>query len=391
MEGYPDIFISGGIDWFEWSGLIDFTQSPTFESIANEFQRAKESCQTFKLPYLEVHIPHFGPVRVSRHGLNRGGERGQHFEFRIYVAGGMYALSPRTGEGLRAGKKRQQANFYVLQTGRDCLLVGARQGHQRALEFLAALGGVPVQFKMTRGDLCLDISNLHVEVLNELVASRQFVTLARHVHPNVNFVSEEVSGFTAGKSPIRLTAYDKRLEQMGKSDQLYLRALIDRRWYGSAPKAATRIEYQMLRRWLLEQGISTPEDFLNRCGSLCEKLTFDWFRLAAQPVDRKNKHQDRSEIHPIWRGIQVGFATVFGQPEGPLVPVRRDKILPMELAKQGRGCLANGLLQMAMPFETYGEFSEMCRRLLLAIPSSDSEAADFMDELQRRKMEYETS
>jgi hypothetical protein len=120
-------------------------------------------------------------------------------------------------------------------------------------------------------------------------------------------------------------------------------------------------------------------------------LTHDWFRITTEPVDRRNKHQSRAETHPIWLGVQQAFATIYGQPDRPLVPIRRDKIMATELAKQGRGCLANCLLQMNMPFATYEEFAEMCKRLLLSVPASRAQAADFMAELERRKMEFETS
>lgn len=63
----------------------------------------------------------------------------------------------------------------------------------------------------------------------------------------------------------------------------------------------------------------------------------------------------------------------------------------MKLAKQGRGCLARALLQMDMPFETHGEFAEMAKRLLLSIPASRAEAADFIAELARLRMEFEAA
>lgn len=114
---------------------------------------------------------------------------------------------------------------------------------------------------------------------------------------------------------MRLSVYDKLMERIGKSEALYLQALVDRRWYGGHDlQSASRVEYQMHRRWLVEQGISTPDDFLRLRGSLSEKLTHDWFRLTKKHVDRRNKHQSRAATHPIWEGIQKAFATIFGQP-----------------------------------------------------------------------------
>jgi hypothetical protein len=392
MEGSPNCLISGGIDWFEWTGLIDFSTSANFESIATEFLAVKEYCQNARCAYQEVHLPDFGPVRVSRLGLNRGGERGQHFEFSLRIAGVKIGLSPRSGEALSIGKKRQQANFYALQSGRDCLLFGALQGYQRTLELVKYLGGELAELKLSRADLCLDICNLAAQTLLELVKKGHFITLAREVRPYINYVTNDVTGFSAGIAPIRLSVYDKIMERMGKSDALYLQALVDRRWYGGhGLQSATRIEYQMHRRWLVEQGISTPDDFLRLRGSLCEKLTHEWFRLTEKHVDRRNKHQSRAAIHPIWKGIQQSFATIFGLPDGPLVRIRREKVMPMKLSKQGRGCLAKALLQMGMQFETYNEFAEMAKHLLLSIPASKAQAMDFMAQLERLRMEFEAT
>jgi hypothetical protein len=392
LRDYPDCTVSGGIDWFEWTGLVDFSQSASFVSMCREFQLGKEYCQAEKRAYYQTFVPEFGPVRVRRIGVNRGGDRGQHFEYRVNVPGATYGVSPRTGDELSRGKSRQQANFYVLQTGRDCLLHGAQQGYDRALHFLTALGGSPRELKISRGDLCLDVCNLRTEDLLKLVEAGHFVTLARNVHPNINYVMDKVTGFVAGKSPIRLSVYDKIAERMGKADALYLRALIDRRWYGVTDlDAASRIEYQMSRRWLSEKGITSPQEFIAQRGTLCEELTHNWFRLTGKRVDRRNKHQSRAQTHRIWEGIQQGFLDVFGKPEGRLAPIRRDKVSPTKLSEQGRGCFANALLQMDMPFVTYGEFAEMCKRLILAMPASKAQADAFMEELGRRKMEFETS
>ena len=104
LQGYADCTVSGGIDWLEWTGLIDFSESASFPAIAREFQFGKEYCQLEKATYYQAFVPGFGPVRVHRIGVNRGGARGQHFEYRLTVAGATYGLSPRTGDDLSRGK-----------------------------------------------------------------------------------------------------------------------------------------------------------------------------------------------------------------------------------------------------------------------------------------------
>jgi hypothetical protein len=111
LQGYPDCTVSGAIDWFEWTGLVDFSSSASFDSIVREFQFGKEYCQAEKRAYYQAFVPEFGPVRVRRIGVNRGGDRGQHFEYRLNVPGATYGLSPRSGDELSRGKKRQQSNY----------------------------------------------------------------------------------------------------------------------------------------------------------------------------------------------------------------------------------------------------------------------------------------
>src|SRR5690606_4654715 len=193
------------------------------------------------------------------------------------------------------------------------------------------------------------------------------------------------------KAPLMLNVYNKVMERLGKADSLYLQALIDRRWHGSIPDTAARFEYQVRRPWLMENGISSPEDFFRLGGSLCEKLTHDWFRLTTEPVDRKHKHQSRAATHPVWVGVQEAFAGLFGAPEGELVPIERDKVTPIQLARQGRGCLLNCLLQKGIEFRDYKEFVRRVAYLLLSMFPTHDERDSFIKEVDRRKMEFETS
>jgi hypothetical protein len=356
------------------------------------FAEAKSQCQQLRKPYVEVFVPDFGSVRVSRFGMNRGGERGQHFEFRLSIAGATIGLSPRSVDRREVGnRKRPSPNICLKQTGRGCLLVGAVEANERAEAFISVLGGEPIELKISRGDLCLDIVNLSAFELHDLVREGHFITDASHVRPAIDYLTNEVTGFYAGKAPLYLTVYDKVAERMGKVDQLYNRALIDRRWHGHIPRIAARIEYQLRRPWLLDKGISTPRDFLERRGSLGDTLTKDWFRITQRKVDRRNKHQSRAKTHPLWIGIQQAFEIVFGPSEGFLPPIKRNKITPIELAAQARGCLAACLLQMGVEVRNYKDFARKSGQLMLRLFPKDEERLKFLQEFDRRKMEFETT
>jgi hypothetical protein len=391
LKGYPDYLVAGGIDWWEWSAYVNWANKSLADTAFAAFELAKNSCQAERKSDVQIYLRDFGPIRVSRFGLNRGGKRGQHFEYRLYVDGMTIGISPRSILPDQINRKQTSPNFCMIQTGRDCLLVGAKDGYEKGSALIDALFGEVSDRKLSRVDLCLDVCNLSVTEMVSLVRSQQFVSRASHVKVHDNLVSGMITGITAGKAPLLLNVYDKAMERLGKVDQLYLQALIDRRWHGSTPYPAARIEYQLRRPWLMENGVSSPEDFFRLSGSLCEKLTHDWFRLTTEPVDRKNKHQSRATTHPLWIGVQDAFADLFGQPQGELVPIDRDKVTPIQLARQGRGCLVNCLLQKGIEFKTYIDFVRKVADLLLSIFPSQSERDVFLKEVERRKMEFETS
>lgn len=59
------------------------------------------------------------------------------------------------------------------------MLVGAFEGYQRTLDLVKYLGGEPLELKLSRADLCLDICNLSAQELLELVKKGHFITVAK--------------------------------------------------------------------------------------------------------------------------------------------------------------------------------------------------------------------
>ena len=145
----------------------------------------------------------------------------------------------------------------------------------------------------------------------------------------------------------------------------------------------------MSRPWLLENGVSSPADFERLRGSLVGKLTEDWFRLTARPIDRENNHQSRAETLPIWKAIQLAFQDLYGKPNGPLVPIQRDKISPLRLVKQACGCLVNAILQKGGKVLTHDDFLWRCVLALQELVPLDEDKARFMMDIERRKTEFQ--
>lgn len=392
LEGFPEHPFGGGIDWFEWTAEIEWIEVERFERYHSLLKNAKEECQEQEKSSTTVFIPDFGDIRVRRVGFNRGRERGQHFEYSLEARGLSLGISPRApGKNHNSYfARRYSPNCVVKQTGRDCLLIGPQEGYELVEILIQCLGGKITETVLSRIDLCLDVVNLDVADLLAFVEKQHFITRFRNIHSQTNYVSGEITGFSAGTNPCRLIVYDKLLERESKRDALYYRALIDRRWQGYAPDKATRLEYQLSRKWLRNNGIQSAEDGLRLRGLLCHKLTHEIFRVTTQPVDRKLKHQSRAETHPLWVAFQKGFETVFGPPEGDLAPIQRERVAPDLLAKQARGCLASCLLQMGVDFTDYKDFLNRSLWVLSEVLRNPEDRKKFLEGVNRRKMEFET-
>jgi hypothetical protein len=381
LAGYPEYTVSGGFDWLAWSAGVDWIPI-CFGGIFLELEWVKKSCQDEKKPFEWLDLIGVGPVRVFRTGLNHGGDKGQHFEFKLSYRGVVIGLAKKQ---FAAGNR---PNLFVVQTGRDCLLIGAQESYRIVREFIELLGGIIKFERVSRADLCLDIAGLDVAILQEAVERRQFVSVARSVRPHHELVREKKSGFEAGKHPLHLTVYDKSHEMRDKCDALYLEAMIERRWGGAVPPTATRIEFQASRPWLVKNGINSPLYLFRLAGSLVEKLTGNWFRLTDAPVDRENNNQSRAATLPLWASIQHGFAKVFGRPLGPLSPLHRERVSPARLVRQGRGCLVNALLQRGTKCVSYDDLVVETAKLMHDIEPTPAEKRKFINDFHRRETEF---
>lgn len=121
------------------------------------------------------------------------------------------------------------------------------------------------------------------------------------------FTNRKLSGVQVGTSAVVLRCYDKLLEMQEKqatTKQEFFTAL-----WGKAPEHVTRVEYQLRREALYDffRQSCTFSELTAKIPDLWAYLTSDWFRLAARPVDRDNRHQDREPVSPFWFAVQCAF------------------------------------------------------------------------------------
>jgi hypothetical protein len=233
----------------------------------------------------------------------------------------------------------------------------------------------------------MDVAGLNVSELQAFVERKQFFG-AKNVRPYIELVSDARTGFSVGASPLYLVVYDKLQEQDRKYDSLYFEALIQRRCGGIVPAHLARLEYQVSRTRFRDFGINSVPDLFRLRGSLAEKLTTDWFRLTTESVDRKNNHQSRAKLLPLWVSLGKAFCSIFGRPRGPLVPLKREKVNPFKLLRISRGSGASALLQKGLTFKTYHDFIFALMEGFYAISPSEEEQIKFLESYHWRLTEY---
>ncbi len=121
--------------------------------------------------------------------------------------------------------------------------------------------------------------------------------------------------------------------------------MVDRRWGGVLPDAATQVEWQAGRERLDAHGLDGASQALAERPALAAKLTADgprpFLRLTVPVPDRENRHQDRAETLPLW-GRVCQAAREWAGPDGePLRRIRRLRIDGAKLYQTVRGCLTS--------------------------------------------------
>ncbi|WP_283435335.1 hypothetical protein [Neorhodopirellula lusitana] len=328
---------------------------------------AKAKAQESKKDDGLVFIPEFGEAIVGRAGYRWGGARGQHMEFALKIDGTEVGISRKTIPQANA------PNIAVTQTGRDCLLNGGRERYYEIRDAIEALGCRIVWQKLSRADLAIDVAGLSVEILQDLFEKRQFITRAKRADSFHNRATDKRTGFHAGRAPCYLTVYDKLFECTKQHKSEYLNAMISRRWNGVRPNAATRIEWQLRRAKLRDFGVSTPGDLFQRSGVIFRKLMIQQFRFTEGEVDRVNKNQSRSTIHPLWYEIAHAAVDILGGAVADLTPIERGTVPPTRSLKTARGHLKSAMLDLGFTPRSYDEFVETANSLLLEIGNDEIE------------------
>lgn len=381
LRSRPKCLASGGIDYFEWSTSVTFDPG-WLNLLVNELRESKERCQKEQKADEWITLLGCADVRCHRNGITRGNGHGTHYPFQISYS----AIT--IGFGDWNASDRPHDNLYVCLKGRECLLLGGWEAYLEVQNLIEKLGGEVKREILSRVDLCLDVSNLAASELQKAVEKRQFITTMGTVVPYVELVEGKKTGFSAGKRPRRLICYDKREQLMGKCDQLYVEAWIQKRFAGEVPDSACRIEAQLSRVYLKQFGIDTPADLKKNATALFSRFLLDQFRLVDQRIKKGERNHGRAKVLTIWKDLAAAAEQVFGQMDHPLVRVDRTRVDPRRLIKQGIGCLRNALLQKGEKIESVHDFQAAVFREIDVQLGTESSQLDFVEDYRCRESEF---
>jgi len=155
---------------------------------------------------------------------------------------------------------------------------------------------------------------------------------------------------------------DKILELRGQPDK---QAVFAEKWEGmGGHEHVVRVEFQLrrnsIRRLLGDGRIDTVEDYFREKAVIWAYLTREWFRLTDEPVDAKNRNQDRAKTWPVWEVVQRAMGD-------DALPARRlERIGKADVSAwvaQGISCLMKAGVEWGCHIDGFMDFLRMAARM----------------------------
>lgn len=293
-------------DWLELGGVVEWNaETETLKEIQKAHDNARLS---------------FEPESITLNGYRcilfpKGIGAGRQTRLKYRIGWGKTTLA----FDLRENATRRPYNFQLTVPGHECLLRGATAVREWAHQVLELLGGYLVDEWIKRVDICMDIPDVNVaEELMPACVNRQYLTTSNNVKYYGTTTATE--SFSVGRrNHVELMIYNKTCETLKKMDPAYLEGMVKHRWHGTIPIGAPRVELRIHREWLRQWENDQAQSMIDGMGAIVKRLLGDdhrsFFKLLAEIPDRENKHQSRTEVHPLWDQIRTLMWERVGQKE----------------------------------------------------------------------------
>ncbi len=267
----------------------------------------------------------------------------------------------------------QVPDLIITVKGRASLFYGALALLGQIRSMLARYGVSIAEERLVRVDMAIDLPGMPPAGLIHAVCQDHVITRARNRdwHRSTSWTA------AIGRLPLRCTIYDKLAESLQRRDGEYVTALCQRRWGGSLPATATRVEFQVGARVLRNKGIGTVADYCRLRADLARYLVHEWVRITDRKPDPANT--SRCPLHPDWLRVQAGFAAVYGAPAGlPLTPLQPGRVDVRRLARQMLGLGISACVRRRQFPRDVTDFLFLCRAELLGVLRTDTQLHDLI-------------
>jgi hypothetical protein len=235
------------------------------------------------------------PVMLGHHEVSVGWGGWDNYRFRLDVPGRAVIGLVTSGDGFPDVRVQPRAEF--LHSA----------GPAAVLEWIydiAETVGLAIEWKVSRVDLFGDFHGL------DLTAESRwdFVCKGKRRKTFEDGDDLETLYFGSGK-PVMARVYDKTKESAAKGTDWWADKWSPRYRRG---EQVWRVEFQVMRGYLKDVGLSSPESVLDAADRLWSKLSGQWLTLR---IPTEDSNRSRWPISPIWETVQA--ATFDGSAIGP--------------------------------------------------------------------------
>jgi hypothetical protein len=333
---------TGALDWLEVSAYVEFNPSK-YAEMMKKFEEAQSWARidVKDLPDDEKHLADFiaqsqyvmiGGQRVKV--LPQGVRKGMWCPIVLEMENGYKIIFNG-----RSGAHKTMPNVYVEITGKICLFHGAYEMLHESRKFIYSIGGEVVREKLSRVDEALDLPGISMSEFEEDFKKGSYITLGK----KTSIIKSTGLTLGVGSVPLQIRIYDKLAKVKSSGEPIEELFLIHRRWQGSEPKSASRVEFQMNREYLKSVGVDTVNDYFRLRPDIVKYLVTDWFRFVI-PDSFKSHHYEDALTSPLWSKIQKGFIDSVGVPRDlPLLPVPKADVDIKQIVAQ-----INGLIEKCL-------------------------------------------
>jgi hypothetical protein len=208
-------------------------------------------------------------------------------------------------------------------------------------------------------DICLDLPGVKVDSFWDAITESRYICRAKY---KADYVGDDdkldierhqygrsKTGVNIGRGAILCRIYDKLREARkneGKNEGK-MPLLINNRWGGEIPAAATRVEFQLRREAIKgfqcgNKSVDTVAEYLQTRGAILRYLCNEWLRLYTNPIDPHNTGRyKRDAFLDVW-GKVCDFAENLFTSGGQVVRrVNKTPPEPKRLLAQAWGCLTS--------------------------------------------------